>query len=132
MKNIFLTLLLTLISLNTFGQNSDRTYLSHNHNYSTIYSYAVTEITIHSDATFTWKSWDVNRKKEWKSYKEQEPTISKGKITLNGKYYILTQYRNGNKTDFNWTVKFNDKRLIFFYLNKNKKLKRGTIYKRIR
>ena len=131
MKYTLLILILTFTSLNTFGQNSDRTYLRHDHNYSTIYSYGITEITIHSDSTFTWKSWNVNNKKEWKTYKKYEPEISNGKITRNGEYYILTEYRNGNKTDFNWTVKFNDKRLNFYYPNKNEKLKISAKYKRI-
>ncbi len=131
MKYTFLILIFTSITLNIFGQDSDRTYLRHGHNYSTTYSYGITEITIHSDSTFTWKSWSVYNKKDWKTYKEYMPEISNGKITRNGEYYILTEYRNGNKTDFNWTVKFNDKRLNFYYPIKNEKLRISAKYKRI-
>jgi len=131
LKDTFLILILTITLLNTFGQNFDRTYLRHDHNYNTTYSYGITEITIHSDSTFTWKNWNVSTKREWKTYKEYEPEISKGKITQNGEYYILTEYKNGNKTDFNWTVKFNDKRLNFYYPNKNGKLRISAKYKRI-
>ncbi len=114
-----------------FGQSSDRTYLGHYHNYGTAYSYGVTEIIIHSDSTYTWKSWSVNNKKEWKTYKKRKPEVSNGKITRNGKFYTLTQYRNGNKTDFNWTAKIHDKQLNFYYPKRNGKLKKSFKYKRI-
>jgi hypothetical protein len=131
LKNGILTLLLIFFLSNTFGQTTDRTYLRHDHNYSTTYSYEVTEITIHSDSTYTLKSWTVNNKKEWKTYKKYEPEISNGKITLNGEFYTLTEYRNGNKTDFDWIVKISDKRLNFYYPNKNEKLRKSAKYKRI-
>jgi hypothetical protein len=73
----------------------------------------------------------MNNKKEWKTHKEYKPNISNGKITRNGKFYILTEYRNGNKTDFNWSIKINDRRLNFYYPNKKKKLKIGARYKRV-
>jgi hypothetical protein len=115
---------------NVFGQTSDPTYLRHDHNYSTTYSYEITEITIHSDSTYTLKSWSVNNKKEWKTYTEYKPEVSNGKITRNERFYTLTEYRNGNKTDFNWTVKITDKRLIFYYPNRNGKLRKSAKYKR--
>ena len=116
---------------NTFGQNSDRTYLTHGHHYGSTYSYQVSQITIHSDSTFTWKVWIMNNKKEWKTYKEYEPEISNGRIIPNGKFCTLTEYRNGNKTDFSWTIKIMDRRLKFCYPSKNEKLKIGAKYKRI-
>ncbi|MBQ4805546.1 hypothetical protein J8L88_21970 [Aquimarina sp. MMG015] len=131
MKYTFLILILTFNLSNIFGQNSDRTYLRHGHNYGSTYSYQVSQITIHSDLTFTWKSWIMNNKKEWKTYKEYEPEISNGKITRNGKFYTLTEYRNGNKTDFSWTIKIMDRRLKLYYKSKNEKLKIGAKYKRI-
>jgi hypothetical protein len=131
LKKGILTLLLIFYLSNIFGQASDPTYLRHDHNYNTTYSYGITEITIHSDSTYTWKSWDVNNKKEWKTYKEYEPEVSKGKITRNGGFYTLTEYRNGNKTDYNWTVKICDKRLNFYYPNRNEKLRKSAKYKRI-
>jgi hypothetical protein len=73
----------------------------------------------------------MNNKKEWKTYKEYEPEISNGKIIRDGNFYKLTEYRNGNKTDFNWTVKIKERRLNFYYPNKNEKLKISARYKRI-
>ena len=131
MKYILIILTHILISQNSFGQNSSRTYLNHGHNFSTAYSYDITEITINSDSTYIRKNWSVSSKKEWKKYKKYVPDIKGGKIKRNGEYYILNEYRNGIKTDFNWTVKFNDKRLNFYYPNKNEKLKISARYKRI-
>ncbi|WP_250434702.1 hypothetical protein [Hanstruepera flava] len=116
---------------NVFGQTSDPKYLRHDHNYSTTYFYEVTEITIHSDSTYTLKSWSINNKKECKSYKEYKPEVSNGKITRNGEFLTLTEYRNGNKTDFNWTVKVFEKRLNFYYPNKNGRLIKSAKFKRI-
>ncbi|WCO03527.1 hypothetical protein [Psychroserpens ponticola] len=131
MKKEILTLLLIFYFSSVFGQNSDRTYLKHNHNYSTTYSYEISEITIHSDSTFTWKSWKVNNKKKWKTYQKYKPEVSNGKITQNGEFYTLTEYRNGNKTNFNWTVKISNKRLSFYHPSRNGKIKKITKYKRI-
>lgn len=126
-------LILILISSisNVLGQNSDRTYRNHDHNYSTTYSYDVNEIIIHSDSTYTSKSWSVNSKKEWKTYKEYKPEISNGKITKNGNFITLTEYRNGNKTEYSWTIKICDKRLDFYYPNRNGKLRKTARFKRI-
>ncbi|MCA0133938.1 hypothetical protein [Winogradskyella alexanderae] len=131
MKYFLLIFMLTLNLSKAFGQSSDRTYLWHGHHYGSTYSYQVSQITIHSDSTYTWKVWIMNIKKEWKTYKQYVPQISKGKITRNGKFYNLTEYRNGNKTDYDWKIKIMDRRLKFYYLNIKEKLKLGAKYKRI-
>ena len=131
MKNQFLTLLLIFTVTYIFGQNNDRIYLRHNHNYSTTYSYAITEIIIHSDSTFTWKSYDVKNKKEWKNYKKYKPEISIGKIIYNGEFQTLTEYINGNETEINWNVKISNKKLNFYFPDKGGKLKKSVKYKRI-
>ena len=131
MKNRILILLILFSLSDIYGQSSDKIYLSHNHNYSTTYSYAITQITIHSDATYTWKNWDVTSKKDWKSYKKYKPQIDAGKITKNGEFYTFTDYRNGEKTDIIWTMKIFDKRLLLYHLGKNGKYKKIAKYKRI-
>ena len=131
MKNGIILILLIFITPNIFGQTSDRTYLRHHHNYSTTYSYEIIEITINSDSTYIQKNWFVFNKKEWKTYKKNKPEFTNGKITRNAEFYTLTEYRNGNKTDFNWTVKISDKRLNFYYPNKNGNLIKSAKYKRI-
>ncbi|MFS4494653.1 hypothetical protein [Maribacter sp. 2308TA10-17] len=125
-------LLLFFFLSTTFGQSNDRTYLGHDHNYSSVYSYGISEITIHSDSTYTRKNWSVNNKKEWKTYKNYKPEISNGKITRNGEFYSMTEYRNGHKTDYSWTIKISEKRLNYYYPNKKEKLRISAKYKRIR
>lgn len=112
MKNGIITIFLIFFFSNIFGQSDDRTYLAHGHNLGPSYSYGITEIIIHTDSTYTWKSYNVNYKKEWETYKTQTAEIHKGKITRNGKFYTLTQFRNGSKTDFSWTVKIFDKKIL--------------------
>ncbi len=116
---------------NSFGQTKAKVYLNHDHNYSTTYSYEVSEITIHSDSSYTLKSWNLINKKEWKKYKSNEPEISSGKITQNAEFLTLTEYRNENRTDSNWKIKVTDKRLVFYSKNKNGKLRKTKTYKRI-
>ena len=131
MKNGILTILLIFFFQNTFGQTSDQKYLRHYQGNSTTYFYGVTEITIHSDSTYTWKSYEVESKREWRKYKKNKPEISVGKINQNGKFYILNEYRNGNETDIVWNVKILERKLNFYYPNKIGKLKKSAKYKRI-
>ena len=131
MKNGIITILLIFLFSNVFGQKNDRIYLAHGDNFGPTYSYDITEMIIHSDSTYTSKSYSVFNKKDWETYKTKTPEISNGKITRNGEFYILTQYRNGNKTDFFWTVKISDKKLVFYYANDNGKMKKTGTYKRI-
>lgn len=122
-----------LISVcSVLGQTTELKYLRHDHNYSTTYSYDVTEITIHSDSTYTLRTWMLNNKKEWKSYNKYKPEINSGKITKNGEFYTLFELRNGNKTDFDWTVKITDRRLNFYYPDEKGKLRISAKYKRIK
>ncbi|MCD2260199.1 hypothetical protein [Psychroserpens luteolus] len=114
------------------GQNNDRTYLAHDHSESMLYSYAVAEIIIHSDSTYTWKTWELKNKKDWEKYNLFKPKISTGKVTQKAEFYTLTEYRNGNETDFNFTVKISDRRLTFYYPNKRNKLRKTYTYKRIK
>jgi hypothetical protein len=74
----------------------------------------------------------MNSKKEWKTYQSFEPKIATGKITQNTEFHTLKEFRNGNETDFHWTVKIADKRLTFYYPNKRDKLRKTFIYKRTR
>ncbi len=132
MKKLIIVLIIIPLS-NVFGQTLDKIYLHRNHNYGPTYSYSISEITIHSDSTFTWKTWNLRSKKEKKLYKEIVPKSFKGKITQNGKFYTITEYRNGKKSDIYWTIKVNNKRLLFlYYQDINGKLPNGARYKRIR
>ena len=115
-----------------FCQGNDKTYLTRNHNYGTTYSYGITEIIIHSDSTYTRRDWSMLNKKEWKDYEKYKPELSVGKIIFNGKNYVLNEYRNGNKTDFEWNIILTEKKLTFFYYKENGGIDKVSKYKRIK
>lgn len=71
-------------------------------------------------------------KKEWKNYKEYKPELSEGKISFNGKNYVLNEYRNGNKTDFSWNIMLTEKKLIYFYFKENGGIEKGIKFRRIK
>jgi hypothetical protein len=113
-------------------QKNDKIYFTRNHNYGTTYSYDVTEIIIHSDSTYTKRNWSMLNRKEWKDYKKYKPELSAGKISSNGKNYVLNEYRNGNKTDFNRNIILNEKKLIYFYFKENGGIDKVSKYKRVK
>ena len=131
MKIIILISLFIFLSPNIYGQENSRSYLYKGHQYNYTYCYSVQKLIIETDSTYIWDGHCLISKKQWKSYKDLKPETSSGKITKKGKYYLLTEYRNGNKTDYNWTVKITDRKIVFYLEGKNGKLKKVTKYKRI-
>ena len=125
-------ILFIISSLNFFSQKTNKTYLAKGHNYSTIYSYDVTEIILYSDSTYIRKDYSLYNKKLWRKYREYQPEISKGKFYKKGKFYVLNRYINGQKTDLYWNVKITKNRLIYFVNEKNGKLFKGRKFKRIK
>ena len=112
------------------AQSSNRTYLLKGTSEGATHCYQVVELTIHYDSTFTSIAFGCGEKKNWKNYKNWKTKIHNGKITGSGNYSILTEYRNGFKTEFSWTVKITDKNVFYYALNKNNKLKKTSKYKR--
>lgn len=113
------------------AQSINRTYLLKGNSEGPINCYQAVELTIHYDSTFTSIAFGCGEKKDRKNYKNWKAKIHNGKITRNGDYYILTEYRNGFKTDFSWTVKITDKNVFYYALNKTNRLKKTSKYKRI-
>lgn len=131
MKNRILLLMILVGFSNLLkAQSVNRTYLMKGTPDNLAYCYQVVELTIHDDATFTSITFGCGDKKNWKNYKNWKSKIQNGRTTWNGKYYELTEYRDGFKTDFSWTVKITDKNVIYYELNKNDKLKKTAKYKR--
>ena len=132
MKNQLLILLL-LFSFPYLmkGQSNNSTYLLKEASTCIKNYFNVVELTIHDDATFTRISFGCGEKKNWKNYKQWKTQIQNGRISGNGIYNILTEYRNGIKTEFSWTVKISDKRVFYYGPNKNNALKKTKKYKRI-
>ncbi|QHI35865.1 hypothetical protein IMCC3317_12130 [Kordia antarctica] len=130
-KRIAASIIVLFLVTNCFGQNNVKKYLAHNHNYSTDYSYSIREIIIHPDSTYIFKNYSVSSKKEWKTYKQYKPEISSGTITKSSDYFVLTEYRSGHETDFSWTVKISDRKIVFFFPNRKGKMRTAIAYKRI-
>ena len=132
MKIETLILLLIFGSLNAFSQVSSRTYLSRMHDRnSTTYCYSVQELTIYSDSTYISKNWCTS-KKEWKKFRELKPEVNSGKVIRKGNNYLLSEYRNGKRTDFSRVAKITDRRVFYIYLDLKDELKRATKFKRIK
>lgn len=129
-KLIFWSLI--FISQFVVCQENDKIYFTRNHNYGTTYSYGITEIIIHSDSTYTRRDWSMLNKKEWKDYKKYKSELSVGKISFNGNNYVLNEYRNGNKSDFEWNIILTEKKLTFFYYKENGRIDKVSRYKRIK
>ena len=113
------------------GQSYNRTYLLKDASAGPTNCFKVVELTIHDDATFTRIAFGCGEKKNWKNYKNWKTQIQNGRISGNGDYNILTEWRNGLKTEFSWTVKISDKRVFYYAPNKNNILKKTKKYKRI-
>ena len=112
-----------LILLFTFqlmnSQVTERVYVKRGNNYSTIYSYFVEEIYIFSDSTFKILSYMLPNKKEREKYKGVIPTKREGKISRKGKFYILTEFSNGERTEKLEYSKITNRKISFYLKNEN-------------
>jgi hypothetical protein len=130
LKRTLIIITLILSFSNLFGQTNDRIYLSKSHSYGKYYCYSVQELIIHSDSTYTRKSYCTS-KKEWRKYKTLEPITQNGKITRNGNLYTLTAHKDGIETEYNWTLELKNEKAKLFFTDKKGKRKLLTKYKQI-
>ena len=132
-KMRILILFFIIQSSTTFGQEkSIKKYISHRKIESVTRCYSVNEITIYPDSTYTFRGCCTS-KKNWKDYTKIEMKIDSGRISKKGKYYILTEYKNGQKTDYPPRfIKINDRRILFYYKfsDRDNKLKRVNKFQR--
>ena len=132
MKKEISLIIFIFCSLSAISQLKSKTYLSRAHDRnSTTYCYSVQELTIYSDSTYISKSWCTS-KKEWRKYQEFKPEIDSGKVIIKGNNYLLSEYRNGKRTDFSRVAQITDRRIYYIYLDLNDELKRATKFKRIK
>ena len=129
MNKFYLIILMVFTLSRVVGQNTDPLYLWHDYIYDDLY--IVNTMEIHSDSTYTSKDWAFEDKKEWKSYKRMKPNVKNGRIEKKGKYFILTEYKNGKEVTLKSRIKLNKRMLIFYYPNANGKLEAQGNYKRI-
>ena len=111
------------------GQKSDPLYLWHDYIFDGLY--IVNTMEIHPDSTYTSKDWSFEDEKDWPSYRDMEPIVKKGRIERKGKYFALTEYKNGKEVYLKSKMKLNNRMLIFYYPNANGKLEAQGRYKRV-
>jgi hypothetical protein len=111
-------------------QTSDKTYLTHGYD-NDGKGYNVCEIIVHSDSSYTFKSYKVSKRNERKHYKKVKPEVSYGKIEKDGEFYKHTEYKNETKTNSYWFSKFAKDKIIIYGEDKNGKLVKLNVYKRI-
>lgn len=129
MNKFYLTILIVFTLSKMAGQSTDPLYLWHDYIFDDLY--IVNTLEIHSDSTYTSKDWAFEDKKEWTSYKSMKPNIKNGRIIKKGKYFVVTEYKNGKEVTLESKIKLNSRWLIFYYPNANGKLEAQGKYKRI-
>lgn len=112
------------------GQITEKVYYCRGHNYSTVYSYFVTEIILSSDSTFVANYYKVPIKKKWKNYKNSEPLKKEGQISKKNKFYVLTELIDGKKTDKIDYVKITNRKVSFYLADENGKFEKVYSMKR--
>ncbi|TBM99408.1 hypothetical protein EYD45_15735 [Hyunsoonleella flava] len=129
MNKFYLSIVMVFTLSRMVGQNTDPLYLWHDYVFDDLY--IVNTMEIHSDSTYTSKDWAFEEKKEWTSYKRIKPNVKNGRIKKKGKYFILTEYKNGKEVTLKSRVKLNKRMLIFYYPNASGKLEAQGKYKRV-
>ena len=94
-------------------------YFSRGHNYSTVYSYYVTELILLTDSTFVENNYKVQSKKEWKNYKKYNPERREGLISRDDKFFRFTELVDGNKSEKIRYAKVTNQTISFYLKNDN-------------
>lgn len=129
MRRLIIVVLL-LIPLYGVAQSQNWTYLLKGSSDSNKACYEVIELTIHDDQTFTSIRYGCGSKKQWKNYKNWEAAITNGNISSDGLYTVLTEFKNGFKTNNLWKIKITEKAVVYYENNVKGQLKRKARYKR--
>lgn len=85
--------------------------------------YRVSEIQLMPDSTYIRKDYSCGYSKDIKNYKKWDVETSHGTIRKSNKGFIMTEYRDGHMTDFNWYIKIKRNHIRFFsknYINPRK------------
>lgn len=129
-RNSLCTLLFGLTFFIATAQPEPKIYITHGYS-SDGNGYNVCELFVHPNLDYTFKSYKVPSRREWKNYKMSTPIIDDGKIVKDGDYYIHTKWMNGKPTDATWISKISERKLIFFEIEDNGTSHRSSVYKRM-
>ena len=119
-----------LISNFLFAQQSEKLFFGRFHNYSTVYSYGVTEISISKDSIFTRYDYKLPNKKEWKKYKNYQPRKERLRISKRGEYYVFVDSLSGEEIFEMHRLKITRKKLTYYFKDSNGDLTKGFTFKK--
>ena len=124
--NLFILLILINFSIN--GQDSIRTYKIESKSYEIEKKYAIQEIIISSDSTYSHLNYRLDNKSQRKEYRTFKAEETKGKFRKAGDYYL---FRPFNQTFEFGKYKITEKYITYYYPWKKNKFRRGAKFKRI-
>lgn len=127
MKKLVIFFLLISSFLN--AQHSEKLYFGRGHNYSTIYSYFVTEISISNDSIFTRFDYKLPNIKEWKNYKKYKPTKKTLRISKKGNFYVFVDSINGTEIFEMHCLKISKKKIVYYSRDLNGNMEKGNLGK---
>jgi len=111
------------------NQKEEKVYFGKADNYSTIYSYSVTEIYVSSDSLMTRYNYRVPNKKEWRNYKKYSVTKDVYIISKKGQYYYLSNPESHAENERH-CLKITEKKLTYYYRAEDGSLIKGFTFKR--
>ena len=118
--NLFILLILINFSIN--GQDSIRTYKIESKSFEIEKKYAIQEIIISSDSTYSHLNYRLDNKSQRKEYRTFKAEETKGKFRKAGDYYL---FRPFNQTFEFGKYKITEKYITYYYPWKKNKFKRG-------
>jgi len=128
MKDIF-WIFIMLITFCVNGQNEIRVYKVESKTHEINKKYAIQEIIIRSDSTYTHKNYRLKDKSQRYNYRDFKPTITHGKFRREGSFYFLRP----NNQDFELgRYKITNKKMTYYYDWKESKIRKGARFKRVK
>ena len=111
------------------NQKEEKVYFGKADNYSTVYSYSVTEIYVSSDSIMRRYNYRVPNKKEWRNYKKYSVTKDEYIISKKGQYYYLFNPKSHAENEMH-CLKITEKKLTYYYRAEDGSLIKGFTFKR--
>lgn len=124
-----LTIFFLLISFFSNAQHSEKLYFKRGHNYSTVYSYFVTEISISDDSIFTRFDYQLPNIKEWKNYKKYKPTKETLRISKKGNFYVFIDSTDNTEIFEIHCLKISEKKIVYYSRDPNGNMEKENLGK---
>ena len=128
MKYLTCTLIIFYFT-SLYGQNSVRIYKVESKTFEINKKYAIQELLIYSDSTYSHRNYKLNDKSQNSDYRYLNPIVTNGTFRKEGDFYYL---KPNNENFEIGRYKINDKYVSYYYDMKNGKIKKGAKYKRVK